>query len=66
MNDAGDLVSGHRVYLELEPSRWFLDDEHPEPGNGPELNVPSGLTVRPPHDVLMISPEQLGGGGEGV
>ena len=66
VNDAGDLVSGHWVYLELEPSRWFLGDEHPEPGNGPELNVPSGLAVRPPHHVLRISPEQLGGGGEGV
>ena len=62
INEAGDLVSGHWVYLELRPSRWFLDDGAPEPEKGIKLNVPSGLAVRPPHHVLRISPAQLGGG----
>ena len=65
VNDAGDLVSGHWVYLELRPSRWFLDDESPEAEKALHLNAPSGLVVRPPHHVLRISPAQLGGGGEG-
>ena len=66
VNDAGDLVSGHWVYLELRPSRWFLADESPEPEKGIKLNVPAELAVRPPHHVLRISPAQLGGGREGA
>jgi len=65
VNDAGDLVSGHWVYLEIQPSRWFLGDESPEPEQALKLKAPSGLVVRPPHHVLRISPAQLGGGGEG-
>lgn len=66
VNDAGDLVAGHWVYLMLQPSRWFLDDRYSEPEKSPSLNVPSGLAVRPPHHVLRISPQQLGGSGEGA
>ena len=66
VNEAGDLVSGHWVYLELRPSRWLLDDGSPEPEKGIKLNVPSELAVRPPHHVLRISPAQLGGGREGA
>ena len=66
VNDAGDLVSGHWVYLELQPSRWFLEDGSPEAENALNLNVPAGLVVRPPHHVLRIGPQQLGGGGEGA
>ena len=63
VNEAGDLVSGHWVYLELQPSRWFLADESPEPGQALKLNT---LAVRPPHHVLRTSPAQLGGGREGA
>ena len=66
VNEAGDLVSGHWVYLELQPSRWFLADESPEPEQAIKLDVPPGLAKRPPHHVLRISPAQLGGGGEGA
>ena len=66
VNDAGDLVSGHWVYLELRPSRWFLDDGSPESDQAFRLRVPSGLAARPPHHVLTLSPHQLGGGGEGA
>ena len=66
VNDAGDLVSGHWVYLELRPSRWFLDDESAERVQVLKLDLPSSLAVRPPHHVLRISPAQLGGGGEGA
>ena len=66
VNDAGDLVSGHWVYLLLQPSRWFLDDRTQESGDVSERGSPSGLAARPPHHVLRISPAQLGGGGEGA
>ena len=66
VNDAGDLVSGHWVYLELQPSRWLIDDESPQPTKELRLKAPAGLVVRPPHHVLRISPAQLGGGGEGA
>lgn len=66
VNEAGDLVSGHWVYLELQPSRWLLDDESPGPEQALKLDVPKRLAVRPPHHVLRISPAQLGGGGEGA
>ena len=65
VNDAGDLVSGHWVYLELQPSRWLVDEESVQPAKELRLNAPAGLAVRPPHHVLRISPAQLGGGGEG-
>ena len=66
VNDAGDLVSGHWVYLLLQPSRWLLDDRTQESGDGSERGSPSRRAARPPHHVLRISPAQLGGGGEGA
>ena len=66
VNDAGDLVSGHWVYLMLQPSRWFLDDESQQREETLKLDAPPELAVRPPHHVLRISPQQLGGGGVGA
>ena len=68
VNDAGDLVSGHWVYLELQPSRWFLADESAlsDSEQALRLDAPPGLAVRPAHHVLRISPEQLRGGSEGA
>ena len=49
VNAAGDLVSGHWVYLMLESSRWFVGEEREPAGKALRLEVPAGLTVgRPP------------------
>lgn len=64
VNDTGDLVSGHWVYLLLKPSRWFLDDESPWSEETLKLDAPPELEVRPPHHVLRVGPDRLGGGGE--
>ncbi len=52
LNDAGDLVSGHWVYLMLEGSRWFLED----PGEGRQQRQ---LNLRLPGPSLVITPQQL-------
>lgn len=66
VNDAGDLVAGHWVYLLLQPSHWFLDDRTPDTQEAPALDVPSRAAVRPPHHILRIGPERLGGAGQGA
>ena len=66
VNDAGDLVAGHWVYLLLQPSRWFLEERTPEPENPFGLSVPSGLAVQPPNHLLMMDPGRRGGGARGA
>jgi hypothetical protein len=46
LNTDGDLVSGHWVYLLLEPARWFLETHPTSPT--PMLRVPLAPPVSPP------------------
>jgi len=46
LNEEGDLVSGHWVYLLLSPSKWFLE-AYP-PAQVPTLRVPVAPEERPP------------------
>lgn len=39
VNNAGDLVAGHWIYLMLRPSRWFLDDGRDTGKRQLDLNV---------------------------
>lgn len=49
VNPAGDLVSGHWVYLMLESSRWFVGEGREDAAHKAlRLEVPASLTVGPP------------------
>lgn len=45
VNDAGDLVAGHWIYLMLRSSRWFLDDGHDTEKRQLDLSVPAAITL---------------------
>ena len=46
LNAEGDLVSGHWVYVLLEPAKWFLETYPPSPT--PTLRIPLAPPVAPP------------------
>jgi hypothetical protein len=52
LNDHDDLVSGHWVYLLLEPSQWFLETYPVSPT--PALRVPLAAPT-PPHNPAASS-----------
>ena len=46
LNEAGDMIAGHWVYLMLEPSQWYLRG-YSGPGKL-ELKLPARTPVAPP------------------
>ena len=46
LNEAGDMIAGHWVYLMLEPSQWYLRG-YSGPGTL-ELKLPARAPVAPP------------------
>lgn len=60
VNNAGDLVAGHWIYLMLRPSEWFLNDGHDTEKRQLNLSVPARITVRKPASKPVSSAEAAG------
>lgn len=60
VNNAGDLVAGHWIYLMLRPSGWFLDDGHDTEKRQLNLSTPAEITVSRPTSKPGSSTEAAG------
>lgn len=65
VNEAGDMVAGHWIYLMLERSRWFVDDEAGRVEKRLTFDAPANIGVRPGRSLLITPAEQMGFDGEG-
>lgn len=65
VDDVGDMVAGHWIYLMLERSRWFVEEKDGQGERRLNFDAPANIGVRPGQSVL-ITPEELRGfDGEG-
>ena len=66
VDELGDMVAGHWIYLMLERSKWFVEEGSGRPRRGLNLNVPAMIGVRAGQSI-RISPADMGGiDGEGA
>lgn len=65
VDEAGDMVAGHWIYLMLERSRWFVDDAAGRGEKRLRFDAPANIGVRPGRSVLITPAELTGFDGEG-
>ena len=60
VDELGDMVSGHWLYLMLERSRWLVDDGGARGARRLSFDVPAGIGVGPGQS-LVVTPADLDG-----
>lgn len=65
VDDVGDMVAGHWIYLMLERSRWFVDEKDGRGEKRLMFDAPANIGVRPGQSVLITPDDLRGFDGEG-
>ena len=66
VDELGDMVAGHWVYLMLEPSRWLLDDGGARGARRLRFDVPANIGVRPGQSMVVTPADRDGFDGAGA